>query len=379
MSTQAHINPTILRWMRERSGMVLPEVAKALHTSVDQLAHWESGASRPTFRQAQKLAQVLHAPFGYLFLAEPPAEDLPLPDLRTVGGIPVPKPSVNLLDTIRLCMQRQAWFVDHLHEQGATPLPFVGRFSANVAVDDVVADMRAVLGGGLESGSSTSDVYFNHWVQVAEAVGILVMRSGVVGNNTHRLLDVGEFRGFAISHPLAPLVFINAADAPPARLFTLLHELAHVWLGSSGVSNASPGNSKQEEVFCNAVAGEFLVPREAFLVAWHASSADVFLRVAELAPQFHVSRLVIMRRAMDLGLVDQATYWQHYHGELAAYRNKAGGGGNFYRNAGVKNSKRFARAVLAEALSGRLLLRDAGRLLGVQPAKLRLLAGELGN
>jgi Zn-dependent peptidase ImmA (M78 family) len=101
-------------------------------------------------------------------------------------------------------------------------------------------------------------------------------------------------------------------------------------------------------------------------------------RLAELAQRFHVSRLVIMRRALDLGLVDHATYLQHYQAELAAFRNKpGGGGGNFYRNASVKNSKRFARAVLAEALSGRLLLRDAGRLLGVQPGKLRRLAGEL--
>ena len=93
------------------------------------------------------------------------------------------------------------------------------------------------------------------------------MRSGIVGNNTHRPLDVAEFRGFAISHPLAPLVFINSADAPAARLFTLLHELAHLWVGSSGISNASPatpGNVRREEVFCNAVAGEFLAPHDVF-------------------------------------------------------------------------------------------------------------------
>lgn len=90
------------------------------------------------------------------------------------------------------------------------------------------------------------------------------MRSGIVGNNTHRPLDVAEFRGFAISHPLAPLVFINSADAPAARLFTLMHELAHIWVGSSGISNASPGNARREEVFCNAVAGEFLAPHDVF-------------------------------------------------------------------------------------------------------------------
>lgn len=377
MSGKAYVNPQILRWIRERNGLSTDDAATILDMPVEQLTDWETGESRPTFRQAQKLAQSLHTPFGYLFLAEPPIEDLPLPDLRTVGGAPVPRPSVDLLDTIRQSMQRQAWYLEHLHDQGAEPLPFVGRFTPDASVLDVVADMRAVLGMDLAQGQPTKDAYLRQLIEAAETAGILVMRSGIVGNNTRRPLDVSEFRGFAISHPLAPLVFVNSADALSARLFTLLHELAHVWLGSSGISNASPGNARREEVFCNAVAGEFLAPRDAFMALWNASTAELPVRVAELAQRFHVSSLVIMRRALDLGLVNHATYWQHYQAELAAFRNKPGGGGSFYRNASSKNSKRFARAVLAEALSGRLLLRDAGRLLGVQPGKLRLLAGEL--
>ena len=377
MSAKAHINPKILRWMRERGGLDMGDAAHAASISPAQLALWEAGETQPTFLQAQKLAQALHAPFGYLFLAEPPAENLPLPDLRTVGGAPVPRPSIDLLDTIRLSLQRQTWYLDHLHDEGADPLPFVARFAMGAPARAVADDMRAVLGIDVEKGQRNWEVYFRQLIEAAEAVGILVMRSGIVGNNTHRPLDVAEFRGFAVSHPLAPLVFINSADAPAARLFTLIHELAHVWVGSSGISNASPGNARREEVFCNAVAGEFLAPHDVFNPLWKASTASLPERVAELAQRFHVSRLVIMRRALDLGLVDHATYLQHYQAELAAFRNQPGGRGNFYRNASVKNSKRFARAVLAEALSGRLLLRDAGRLLGVQPGKLKVLAGEL--
>jgi len=376
MSSPAHINPLVLRWMRERNGFDMAQAGHATGLSLEQLTAWEAGESRPTFRQAQKLAQALHTPFGYLFLAEPPEENLPLPDLRTVGSAPVPRPSVDLLDTVRQSLQRQTWYLDHQRDQGADPLSFIGRFTPATPVRDVVADMRTVLRVSTTQRLPTKDAYLRQLIDAAEAAGILVMRSGIVGNNTHRPLDVGEFRGFAVSHPLAPLVFINSADAPSARLFTLLHELAHLWLGSSGISNASPGSTQGEEVFCNAVAGEFLAPREEFMALWRASTAELPLRVAELAQRFHVSTLVIMRRALDLGLVDHATYWQHYQAELAAFRDKPGGGGSFYRNASSKNSKRFARAVLAEALSGRLLLRDAGRLLGVQPGKLRLLAGE---
>jgi len=301
-----------------------------------------------------------------------------LPDLRTVGGVPVPRPSIDLLETVRIALQRQEWYLEYQKDHGLEPLPFVGRFGLNSPVVEVAADIRSVLNVAREEGQRTWEIYFRELVEAAERVGVLVMRSGIVGNNTHRKLDVSEFRGFAVSDPHAPVVFINSADAPAARLFTLMHELAHIWVGASGVSNVAPSNNRREEVFCNAVAGEFLVPREIFLPYWHAGSADLNLRVAESARRFHVSRFVIMRRALDLGLVDQATYSDHYLEMLAAFRNLEGGGGNFYRTAGAKNSLRFAQAVVTEALSGRLLLREAGHLLGVQPNKIREFADQLG-
>lgn len=381
MSTDAHINPAVLRWMRERCGVDLATAAESAAVKPEQLIAWETGDGKPpTFRQAQKLSQALHAPFGYLFLREPPIEELPLPDLRTVADVPRGRPSIDLLDTVRLALQRQSWYLDFLRDQEAHPLSFVGRFSASDDVKKVAANIRAELSIDVEQGQRTWDVYSRQLIDAAERVGILVMRSGIVGNNTHRKLDVGEFRGFAISDTLAPLVFINSADAPTARLFTLLHELAHIWIGSSGISNVSPDNTRREEVFCNAVAGEFLAPSDVFIPLWKTSRTDPdpALVTSELAQKFHVSRLVVMRRALDLGLVDRQTYIDHYQSELDAFRNQEGGGGNFYRNAGAKNSARFARAVVTEAFSGRLLLRDAGRLLGVQPGKLRQFAEELG-
>lgn len=380
MASVAHITPDILRWMRERAGLSVDDAAGAVGIKPAQLQNWETGEAKPTFRQAQKLAQAFHAPFGYLFLAEPPVETLPLPDLRTVGSEPVPRPSIDLKDTIRQALQRQAWYLDYLQQQGSNNLPFVGRFAtATATVRQVVDDMRTVLNTTTLPVHPNKESYLRYLVEAAEAAGVLVMRSGIVGNNTHRPLDVGEFRGFAVSHSQAPVVFINIADAPSARVFTLLHELAHLWVGSSGVSNAKPGNTLQEEVFCNAVAGEFLVPQEAFIPLWQNHTDPLPLRVAELAHRFHVSTLVIMRRALDLGFVDRDAYWRQYQAEVAAFKSKEGGQGNFYRNASAKNSKLFARAVLSETLSGRLLLRDAGQLLGVQPNKLKTLAGDLAK
>lgn len=375
--THAHINPAMLRWARDRVGLDVNEAATAAGVKPDQFVRWEEGEAQPTFRQAQVIAQALHTPFGFFFLNEAPAEDLPLPDLRTVGGAPAGRPSVNLAETVRHALQRQAWFVEYQQEQGAEPLPFVGRFTTTSNPVQVAQDIRAVLGVDVEHGQRKWDVYYRELIEAAERVGVLVMRSGIVGNNTHRKLDVGEFRGFAISHQLAPVVFINSSDAPSARLFTLLHELAHIWLGSSGISNAAPGNTRREEIACNAVAGEFLAPSEVFGPLWAAAPQDLTTRVAELAQRFHVSRFVVIRRALDLGLIDRDTYTAFYRAELDAFQAAGGGGGSFYRNAGAKNSARFARAVIAEAFSGRLLLRDAGQLLGVQPSKIRDFAGQL--
>lgn len=376
---QAQINPEVLRWARGRMGLDIGAAAMAGGVKPEQLERWETGDDLPTFRQAQNMAQALHAPFGFFFLPQVPVEEPLLPDLRTLGGRPVGRPSVDLLETLKQALQRQAWYVEYQQEQGMAALPFVGKFGLDASTQTVAADIRAVLGVELERGQSKWDDYQRALIQGAERAGVLVMRSGMVGNNTRRKLDVSEFRGFAISHAVAPVVFINSTDAPTARLFTLMHELAHIWFGSSGISNGETGNARQEEVACNAVAGEFLAPATVFRQLWAGGEADLRTRLADLAQRFHVSQLVIVRRALDLGLLGRETYNNFYLAELERFRNtESKGGGSFYRNAMSKNSERFAKAVTAEALSGRLLLRDAGKLLGVQPAKIRQFSEQLG-
>ncbi len=376
--THALVNPSLMSWSRLRAGLTTDELAKSLPVKPDKVLEWEAGASRPTFRQAQQWAALAHVPFGFLFLKDPPQDRLPLPDLRTVGGVAPVKPSIDLLDTLRDVLRKQEWYLDYAKEQELAPLAFIGRFSVTSAVADVVADMRNTFPLTDKPARQDGDEYMRHLVGAADSAGILVMRSGIVGSNTHRKLDVGEFRGFAMCDRLAPVVFINSADAPAARLFTLIHELAHLWIGSSGISNVTPSNNRREEVFCNAVAGEFLVPEEQFKRAWR-DTADWAGNLPALAAQFHVSRLVVARRACDLAFISNDAYAAYYLAELNAFRQKKGTGGSFYSSAGAKNSKRFSRAVLSEALSGRLLLRDAGKLLGIQPAKIRTYAEKVGE
>ncbi|WP_035852066.1 XRE family transcriptional regulator [Deefgea rivuli] len=380
MST-ALIKPSLLIWSRQRANLTQQQVADTLAVKLAKIIAWEAGEEQPTFKQAQKWANATHVPFGYLFLSSPPQDEIAIPDLRTVGGAVLDKPSPALQEMVKDALKKQDWFKEYLIDQGAEPLPFIGKFSHTARMADVVADMRMVLGFADPQQHPNHDDYLRKIIANAEVAGILVMRSGIVGANTHRKLDVAEFRGFAISDPIAPIVFINSADAPSARLFTLIHELAHLWIGSSGISNFSRNVDRKEEAFCNQVAGEFLVPETEIKHFWNDELVLWTDNLAGLASRFKVSKLVVAKRAADLGFISDNEYATYYRNELELHRQSkskdSGGSGDFYANLGARNGKRLSQAVVAAALSGQMLLRDAASLLGVQPSKITTFAGKL--
>jgi transcriptional regulator with XRE-family HTH domain len=232
------LQPTVLRWARERAGLSADRLAAKVKTRPDRVNAWEqTGELR--FKQAEDLARVTHTPFGFLFLPEPPEDQLGIPDFRTLHDGPVERPSPDLLETVQLMQRRQGWMRDYLIEEGAVPLDFVGSVSLNDAPEEIAAHMRRTFGlddGWAQQQGTWSDA-LQQFRQRIEAAGILIVINGVVGNNTHRALSVQEFRGFALSDAYAPLVFVNGADAKAAQMFTMAHEVAHLWLGRGGVSN----------------------------------------------------------------------------------------------------------------------------------------------
>ncbi|MBM3286469.1 MAG: ImmA/IrrE family metallo-endopeptidase [Candidatus Eisenbacteria bacterium] len=358
------VRPELLRWARERAG----RTTESLLRNFPKLGSWEAGETQPTLKQLESFAKSLHVPVGYLFLQQPPEEPIPIPDFRTFADAGMVRPSPDLLDTVYLCQQRQDWYRDFARMIGQEALPFVG---ASRAGDDIVrtaATIREALGFDLEARRrlpAWTDA-LRRFIEQADSLGVLVMVSGVAGSNNRRKLDPDEFRGFALADPIAPLVFVNGADTKAAQMFTLAHELAHVWLGETALSNAQAAAAPAHAVerWCNQVAAELLVPMEPFQEAHHRG-AELSSELDRLAREFKVSTLVILRRMHDAGTLRGRAYWDAYEQELDRLRSlPSSSGGNFYLTLGARASKRFARALVISTLEGRTAFTEAFRLLG---------------
>jgi Zn-dependent peptidase ImmA (M78 family) len=381
MTVRVPIRPEMLAWARERSRLA-PE---DLFRRFPALSAWEDGEQQPTLKQLEKFASATHTPIGYLFLQTPPEEPLPVPDFRTIGDAEVGRASPNLLDTIYQCQQRQDWYHDYARLNREDPVPFVGTLTAGSDVIEAADQMRQVLRfASNERGGSWSEA-FRLLAEEADGNGVLVMVNGVVGSNTHRKLDPKEFRGFALADALAPVVFVNGADTKAAQIFTLAHELVHIWLGESAISDADMATTPTNAIerWCNQVAAEFLLPA-AWLQGYTLDPNGITEALEQLARRFKVSTLVALRRLYDTKVLTKAQYHEEFASELArilAIMDEGGGsgGGNFYNTQPVRVSKRFARALIESTLEGQTLHRDAFQMLGFKKvATFNELAARMG-
>jgi Zn-dependent peptidase ImmA (M78 family)/DNA-binding XRE family transcriptional regulator len=382
-TSEAFVTPAILRWARERARISQDELAQKLHKKPESIALWESGERRPTFRQAQHLANQLQIPFGYLFLSTPPSEPIELPDFRTVRDVEFAAPTAAFINLLYDVLAKHSWYRALRESEAAEDLPFVGRFTLDSAPREVAEAIAGTLGITPQFRESTGswESFIGRLGDKAERVGIMVMRSGLVAGNTRRRVSEKEFRGFAIADKLAPLIYINSSDAKAAQIFTLGHELAHIWTGQTGISNESPAdfNGREVEQKCNAIATELLVPQVDFTRRWNPSrSLDVNL--SDTLRYFRVSSLVILRRTIELALLAPEVAWARYRQEEQAYyRGSEGGGGDFWVNLFIRNGKLFTRAVIDAVQSDRALYTEAAGLLNIRVPTIPKLATELAK
>ncbi|MBM3148428.1 MAG: ImmA/IrrE family metallo-endopeptidase [Deltaproteobacteria bacterium] len=360
---RVEVSPKVLSWAAERTGV-------NLQRKFPHLGEWLSGVAQPTLRQLEEFAKVTSVPFGYLFLPEPPEERSPIPHFRTVPQHMPERLSADLMETIQIMQRRQAWMREYLIEQGHEPVPIVGSASVLEDPSAVARQMCKVLeiGDDWAASQRTWTEALSALKDKAEDSGILLVTSSIVGNNTRRKLSVEEFRGFVLVDEYAPLVFINGSDGKAAQMFTLAHELAHVWLGRSAsfdLRDLQPALDETEQV-CNRISAEFLVPGDSLRQFWSMVREQTY-RFQAVARKYKVSEIVAARRALDLRLIERDEFFYFYeeYQQRERQKRKAEEGGNFYATQNLRLGQSFGQAVILATREGRLLYDEAYRLTGL--------------
>ena len=360
------INPEVLQWAINRSG-----VQQLLYDKFPKLDEWLSLESQPTFRQIEKFSKAASVPFGYLVLDTPPDDSLPIPHYRTIKNKDISKTSPNLFETVISIMGRQEWLRDFLIERGGEPLNYVGSANKNQSAQEIARDIRSTL--HLQNDWASKERTWLDALKLLHAkmenIGIQIVVNGVVGNNTHRVLDPNEFRGFVLVDEYAPFVFVNGADYKAAQMFTLAHELAHVWLGSSAAFDLRQMQAAENEIerLCDLIAAEFLVPAEDLDDQWEKikSQEDPFQAIARI---YKVSSIVGARRALDLGFITKLQFFEFYDlwkADQVRLKKKRKSGGDFFLNQPYRAGRKFTEAVVIASREGSLLYRDAYNLTGL--------------
>ena len=357
-----NIKKEVIEWAIQRAGYDLDEY----YSANPNVKEWANGQKWPTIKQLERFTQKVHVPFGYMFFDEPPHEEIPIPFFRS--GSTSPKAdsiSLNVLHTIQILQERQSWLVDYLNEADYDDLDFVGKFDVDTPYQTIVQDIRQVLGlsNNWASKFNTWEETLNYLTIQIEEIGIIVTFNGIVGNNTKRKIDPQDCRGFVLVNKKAPFLFINASDAKAAQLFTLIHELAHVWIGeTAGFDHRKmmPANHPIE-ILCDKIAAEFLVPANFLIEKWKENKDFKYL-----GKIFKVSQIVIARRLMDLSLITKSDFFRFYYAYMENWRknkeDKKTSGGDFYATAKKRISLRFAGFVNTAVKENSLLYRDAYKL-----------------
>lgn len=367
MSIRVAVEPSVLEWAQEQSGKTEEEVAHKFTRWPD----WLRGQTSPTLNQVEQIATYTRVPFGVFFLSEPPDIELPIPDFRLGPNGQGRAPSPELLESIYTSQRRQEWFREYaiLNELEQVELVGAGR---DRTPEQAAAIATEVFGFGVRERPSKRDDARNLLRRRFEELGGLVVFAGVVGNNTHRVLDREEFRGFTLADERVPLIFVNANDSLAGQFFTFFHEFAHVLRAESGVSDEDLAvwPTDESERWCNAVAAEVLVPARDLRV--QAAGQPVSRELLDgLSRRYLASTLVVLLRLRALDLIPARGFPELYdselrHVEAVVARQPKSQGGDFWNNQRFRIGERLGRAVIADTRAGRTAFTEALGLLGLK-------------
>jgi Zn-dependent peptidase ImmA (M78 family) len=366
MPVRVPVSPDVLEWALDRT-----QDPEAITHAMPKVLEWMAGDSQPTVKQLTSFAARTGTPFGYLLLQRPPALDLPVPDFREgFDGETLGDPSPDLLAVVHQSIRRQDWYRDYAVDNALPEVDVVGS-AEGMSATEAAATMRETLGYDVAQRRGNWNDQRRYLLHAFEDLGGLTVATSMVENNTHRMLDPDEFRGFSLIDPLAPLVFINTRQTINGQIFTLAHEFAHVWRGVGGVSLEDMRWRPQSRVerWCNDVASEFLVPTAHLRQRYpDVRRLKLVEQLEALARTYKCGTLVVLQALNRTGLRRFDDYEATYDAEvkrlraLAEDRDDAGGQGQFLYNQPYRIGERFSRAIIDDAMGGRTTLSEAVRL-----------------
>ena len=393
VSHKANINPEILAWAREEAGLSLSDAAdqgkvSALKdkTAEQRLVEWEQGAEKPTQNQLSNIAKAYYRPILTFYLPVPPAPDAEVADFRTIADEEMGKLPPKLRALVSKMIARQQEILelfksDDDEDEAPKSIPFIGRFNVERDVGAVAKDIEDELNLplGERRQLNDNDALLKLIRLRAEERGVFVLAQGDLGSY-HTDIDPTVFRGFALADPIVPFVVLNDNDAKPAQTFTLIHELAHLWIGETGISNFDPfngrGHSTEDEKFCNSVSAEFLMPRAEIAEIWNMRRAlPLAEAIREVAREFGVSRAAAGIRLWSFGEIEDNAWWQLFEGykrewaEAKRRREEARDGpAPIYYPAKKSQLGGLLISTVLNALdAGQVTYTRASRILGVSP------------
>lgn len=380
MSDKAYLTPNVLKWARKTARISKEAAAYKVHVPVEKLIEWEKGRNQPTIKQAETLAKAYRRPFALFFLPEIPRDFEPLQDYRRSTAKPLSTASIFI---IREIQQKQAWVRDVFEEGKEIPLSFVGKFSLNdkptLIANDIINTLQ------INPSKYSIDNPIKEWIDKAETKGIFISRTSFI--HSRLTLDNKEIQGFTITDPYAPFIFVNSKDWNAPQLFTLVHELAHIWIAKSGISNEiEPDLTHTNEIhpvelFCNEVAANVLMPAEK-MKNLDAAIFDSAKKVFKNSKIFGVSTFAFLVRALNLQLIPPYKYrnlkneaerefqaFLQSEKKKKAKQKKRKGGPNPYLLRLNKNSRLFTQVVLDAFRNGFIEPTQASNLLNTQVNK----------
>lgn len=377
MADKANITPQVLKWARESARMTLETASSKVSVSEVKLNEWEEGISQPTVRQAEVLAKAYRRPFALFFLPEIPRDFQPLQDFRRKNSKPLGTGSIFI---VREIQQKQAWISEVYQENKEAPLSFVGKFNLQSDRVEVANDILKTL--QIDPSKYTKDNPIKEWINKAEAKGIFISRTSFI--HAKLKLDSDELQGFTIADKFAPFVFVNSEDWNAPQLFTLVHELVHIWIAASGISNEIGPEIRHKdkfhpvELFCNEVAGNALMP-QSIMNAIPKTAFESGNNLLKQARSLGVSSFAFLVRALNLNLISLDRYrklksdadagfntFLKREEEKALKQKQKKGGPDYYLLLVNKNSHLFTHVVMDAFRGGAIEPTQASSLLNTQ-------------